>query len=294
MATSKQWFVATRPRTLPAAVAPVLVGAVIAQTNDAFDPGLTTLAAVVALALQIGVNYANDYSDGIRGTDSVRLGPTRLVGQQLASAANVRAAAFAAFATAALAGFVIVLVTGFWWLLAVGALAIVSAWFYTGGDNPYGYMGLGELFVFIWFGLVAVNGTVFIQTGDASDIRGWILGAGSGALSCALLVANNLRDVPTDAVVGKRTLAVRLGDRGTRLFFTGLLFAGMASPAALLLVGESPTFAYALCVLPFLVAHKPGRAVLNGATGTALLPVLAGTGQVLLAWSLTTSAALLS
>lgn len=293
MATPMQWFAATRPRTLPAAVAPVLVGTVLAWTDDAFDPLLSGLAAVVALALQIAVNYSNDYSDGIRGTDAVRLGPTRLVGQGLAPARSVRAAAFASFGVAALSGLVIVLITGEWWLLLLGLLAIISAWYYTGGENPYGYLGLGELFVFIWFGLVAVNGTLFVQTGSLSDPRGWLLGAGAGALSCALLVANNLRDVPTDAQVGKRTLAVRLGDAATRRFFTGLLFFGMGTPFAMLVLGETPSLLYAACVLPFLVAHKPGRAVLNGAVGTALLPVLAGTGKVLLVWSLTTSIALL-
>lgn len=292
MATPMQWFAATRPRTLPAAVAPVLVGAVLAFSDDAFDATLCVLAALVALALQIGVNYSNDYSDGIRGTDAVRLGPTRLVGQGLAPARSVRAAAFASFGIAALSGLVIVLITGEWWLLLLGMLAIISAWFYTGGDNPYGYLGLGELFVFIWFGLVAVNGTLFVQTGSLADARGWVLGAGAGALSCALLVANNLRDVPTDATVGKRTLAVRIGDHRTRLFFTGLLFFGMSAPFALFAVGEPVKISFALCVLPFLVAHKPGRAVLNGARGTALLPVLGSTGQILLLWALTTSAAL--
>ena len=293
MATPMQWFAATRPRTLPAAVAPVLVGAVLAFSDDAFDATLCVLAALVALALQIGVNYSNDYSDGIRGTDAVRLGPTRLVGQGLAPARSVRAAAFASFGIAALSGLVIVLITGEWWLLLLGMLAIISAWFYTGGDNPYGYLGLGELFVFIWFGLVAVNGTLFVQTGSLADARGWVLGAGAGALSCALLVANNLRDVPTDAQVGKRTLAVRLGDARTRGLFTLLLAIGMGSPFALLVLGESVSPVYILCLLPFLIAHKPGRAVINGASGTALLPVLAGTGQVLLAWAIATSAVLL-
>ena len=293
MATPMQWFAATRPRTLPAAAAPVLVGAVLAYTDGAFDALLSVLAAFVALSLQIGVNYSNDYSDGIRGTDAVRFGPTRLVGQGLAAAASVRRAAFAAFGLAALAGIVMVLRSGHWVLIIVGALAIVSAWYYTGGDNPYGYLGLGELFVFVWFGLVAVNGTLFVQTGSLTDARGWVLGAGAGALSCALLVANNLRDVPTDAQVGKRTLAVRLGDARTRRFFTALLAVGMGSPFVLLALGESMSPVYALCLLPFLIAHKPGRAVLNGASGTALLPVLAGTGQVLLAWAIATSAVLL-
>ena len=292
MATRAQWIAATRPRTLPAAVAPVLVGIALAAEADAFDPGLSVLAVIVALALQVGVNFANDYSDGIRGTDDVRVGPTRLVGQGLAAASTVKRAAFLAFGVAALAGLGVVVITGAWILLAVGALAIVSAWFYTGGTRPYGYAGLGEVFVFVWFGLVAVNGTVYIQTGSIPDWRAWTLGAGAGALSCALLVANNLRDVPTDAVVGKRTLAVRLGEQNTRLLFVGLLFAGMASPIVVVLLTRSAQPIDAILLVPFLVAHVPGRAVLGGASGRELLPVLAASGRLLLVWSLCVSAVL--
>ena len=293
MATRAQWMAATRPKTLPAAVAPVLVGSALAYNSGAFDPYLAMFAAIVALALQVGVNYANDYSDGIRGTDGVRVGPTRLVGQGLASAAAVRRAAFGAFEAAALAGLGIVLLTDNWWLLLVGALAIVSAWFYTGGKKPYGYLGFGELFVFIWFGLVAVNGTVSVQTGALSDWRGWVLGSGAGALSCALLVANNLRDIPTDARAGKHTLAVKFGDRATRWFFTFLLVAGMGSPLLISIVEGRVDWVDLLLVIPFGLAHGPGRRVLAGARGMDLLPVLAETGRILLVWSLCVSATLL-
>lgn len=291
MATRAQWLAATRPRTLPAAVAPVFVGSALAVNVGAFDPLLAVLAAIVALALQIGVNFANDYSDGIRGTDEVRVGPTRLVGQGLASASRVKQAAFGAFGVAALSGLAVVILTGSWALIVVGLLAILSAWFYTGGTRPYGYMGLGELFVFVWFGLVAVVGTAYIQTGDLADWRSWLLGAGAGALSCALLVANNLRDVPTDRQVGKRTLAVQLGERATQYFFALLLLGGMST--ALLIALPTPRPIDALGLVPFLLAHKPGRAVLGGATGSALLPVLGATGRILLVWSVCVSVTLL-
>lgn len=293
MATRAQWIAATRPRTLPAAVAPVIVGAALAHNVGAFDVRLSLLCGLVALMLQIGVNYANDYSDGIRGTDHVRVGPTRLVGQGLATSADVKRAAFLAFGVAAAAGLLVIGITGYWWLLIVGMLAIVSAWFYTGGTNPYGYLGLGELFVFAWFGLVAVNGTSYVQTDSLSDWRGWVLGAGAGALSCALLVANNLRDVPTDAKAGKRTLAVKLGDRNTRYLFTMLLAAGMGSPFLLNIAARGIDWVDAVLFIPFGMAHVPGRKVLAGATGLELLPVLAATGRILLVWSLCVSGTLL-
>ncbi len=179
-------------------------------------------ALVVSLALQVGVNYANDYSDGIRGTDATRVGPLRLVGSGLASPGAVRAAAFACFGVAAVAGLGLVLLTGFWWLLAVGAACIVAAWFYTGGRHPYGYLGLGELFVFVFFGLVAVCGTVYVQLGRV-PLAGLVAGVAIGALACALLVVNNLRDLTNDARAGKRTLATRIGDRATRVTYLILI-----------------------------------------------------------------------
>lgn len=311
MATASQWLAATRPRTLPAAVAPVLVGWAVALHASRWDgsfgwfatadllpadsvkqgsvsTGVALLAMLVALALQVGVNYSNDYSDGIRGTDEVRVGPVRLVGQGLAPARQVRNAAFSAFGLAALAGMALVAITGHWWLLAVGALAILSAWFYTGGKNPYGYAGLGEVFVFVWFGLVAVQGTVIVLHGSAHPL-GWLYGIGAGALSCALLVANNLRDVPTDAQAGKHTLAVRLGASNTRWLYVGLVWIGLLTPFVAIALGGP--IQLALTAVAAISAHRPGWTVIRGASGRELLPVLAGTGRTLIIWAVTITAA---
>ncbi|MFZ0531079.1 MAG: 1,4-dihydroxy-2-naphthoate polyprenyltransferase [Propionicimonas sp.] len=279
MATVAEWAEGARPRTLPAALAPVLAGSGVAWFENGFDPLLAALALVVSLALQIGVNYANDYSDGIRGTDAVRVGPMRLVGSGAARPGQVKAAAFAAFAVAAVAGLVIVLLTGHWWLLGLGAAAIAAAWFYTGGRNPYGYLGLGELFVFIFFGLVAVAGTVYIQVGQVSATAWWTAVA-IGALACAILVANNLRDLEGDRTSGKRTLATRLGDTGTRRFFVGLI-----TLAALAVFAAAATSSWwALLGLLMLVPLVgPVREVLGGVGGAALIPVLKRTGLAELA-----------
>ncbi len=285
MATTSQWLAATRPRTLPAAAAPVVVGWASAW-HDALGKGISHLDAlltlVVALALQVGVNFSNDYSDGIRGTDELRVGPVRLVGQRLAPAWQVKAMAFLCFGLAAVVGLLVVARTGEWRLIAIGALAIVSAWFYTGGKNPYGYLGLGEVFVFVWFGLVAVQGTVFVLLHHVTTL-GWLFGVGAGALSCALLVANNLRDVPTDTLTGKRTLAVRLGATNTRWLYIGLIWLALLMPIAAIAIGNTRWLALGLVAA--LVAHTPGWAVIRGATGRDLLPVLARTGQTLLVWA---------
>ena len=204
MTTSRQWIAGARPRTLPAALAPVLVGTAVAMWDGGAVWGRALLALVVALALQVGVNYANDYSDGIRGTDAQRVGPVRLVGQGLAEPSSVKRAALLSFAVAGVAGLALVMVSGLWWLLLVGAAAIVAAWTYTGGPRPYGYAGLGEVFVFVFFGLVAVGGTAAVQVGFVSALA-WVCGVAIGALSCAILVVNNLRDIPGDTVAGKRT-----------------------------------------------------------------------------------------
>jgi 1,4-dihydroxy-2-naphthoate octaprenyltransferase len=246
------------------------------------------LALVVALALQVGVNYSNDYSDGIRGTDEVRVGPVRLVGQGLAPAQQVKYAAFACFGVAALAGLVLVLLTQAWWLVLVGLAAIVAAWFYTGGPRPYGYAGLGELFVFVFFGLVAVAGSTYVQTlaFTATSVAG---GVACGALSVAILLANNLRDIPTDTVHGKRTLAVRLGDHGTRIAY----LVAVAAPflvAVGIAIPEMPWALLGLAALPLAVA--PVRAVRGGAVGRDLIPVLAGTGRLLLGYAVALGAGL--
>ncbi len=285
MATAQQWVAATRPRTLPAAIAPVIVGWAVAWTDRgdaAVSPWIALLAMIVALSLQVGVNFSNDYSDGIRGTDTVRVGPVRLVGQGLAAPELVRAAAFASFGVAAVAGLIVVTAVGQPHLLIIGALAIVSAWFYTGGTNPYGYLGLGEVFVFVWFGLVAVQGTVTVLLGRSTGL-GWLYGVGAGALSCALLVANNLRDVPTDIASGKRTLAVRLGAANTRWLYIALVWVGLLTPFAAIATGG--THWLALTLVAAGSAHRPGWAVIRGAVGRDLIPVLAGTGRTLLVWA---------
>ncbi len=279
MATLAEWVEGARPRTLPAALAPVLAGSAVAWFEDGFVPLLAGLALLVALALQVGVNYANDYSDGIRGTDADRVGPLRLVGSGGAEAGHVRAAAFACFGVAALAGLAVVVLTGHWWLLGVGAAAIAAAWYYTGGSRPYGYLGLGELFVFIFFGLVAVSGTVYIQLGFVTDATWWTAIA-IGALACAILVANNLRDLEGDRAAGKRTLATRLGDSGTRRFFLGLLLV-----AALGVFGVAATSSWWALLGWFMIIALIGpiREVMRGVTGHALIPVLKQTGLAELA-----------
>ena len=279
MTTAAQWLAGARPRTLPAAVAPVLVGTGAAALVDGSSAGRALLALVVALALQVGVNYANDYSDGVRGTDDHRVGPLRLVGSGAAPPHAVRTAALACFGVAALAGSVLSALTS-WWLLLVGAVAIAAAWAYTGTARPYGYRGLGEVSVFVFFGLVAVLGTTYVQAERFTwpSLAG---GVGCGALACAILVTNNLRDIPTDAVSGKRTLAVVLGDRRTRLAYPGLVAAAFA--AVLAVAPLAPGALLALLAAP--LAAGPVRVVLCGGTGRSLVPVLQGTGVLQLAYA---------
>ena len=273
MATPAQWLEGARPRTLPAAVAPVLAGTGVAAFLDSAVWWKASLALVVALALQVGVNYANDYSDGIRGTDADRVGPLRLVGSGVATAAHVRRAAFLAFGVAAVVGLVLAVTTA-WWIVLVGALCIVAAWFYTGGEKPYGYLGLGEVMVFVFFGLVAVTGTTYVQTGSF-PLASLYAAVGIGALACAILVANNLRDIPTDREVGKRTLAVVLDEERTRY-----LYAFLVGLAVVALVGVAlETTWLALLAVVFLVPAVPAlRLVLGGTTGRGLVPVLQRTG----------------
>jgi 1,4-dihydroxy-2-naphthoate polyprenyltransferase len=279
-----RWITGARPRTLPAAVVPVAVGAgaaVAAWRADAVDEVVwwrVAAALVVSLALQVGVNYANDYSDGVRGTDDVRVGPTRLVASGLARPAAVKRAALIAFGVAAVVGFELALATT-WWLLAVGATAIAAGWFYTGGPRPYGYLGLGELFVFVFFGLVATAGTTFVAIEQVTALS-VVMGAAVGALACALLVVNNLRDIPTDREVGKRTLAVRLGDHRTRWFYV-VLIAGAFGATVGGAAWQGPVL---LGLLAVPLAVRPVRTVIGGATGPALIPVLGATGALQLAW----------
>jgi 1,4-dihydroxy-2-naphthoate octaprenyltransferase len=286
--TTSDWIAGARPRTLPAAVAPVVAGTGVAAYVDGVVWWKALLALVVSLALQVGVNYANDYSDGVRGTDDDRVGPMRLVGSGTAAPAAVKRAAFAAFGVAALAGLVLAATTA-WWLVAVGAGCVVAAWFYTGGERPYGYLGLGEVMVFVCFGLVAVVGTTFVQTGTLEEAAAYAA-VGVGALACAILVVNNLRDVPTDTVAGKRTLAVRLGEHRTRGLYLLLV---VAAAAAVVAVAATTTW-WALLGLGFLALALPAvRTVMGGATGTALVPALQQTGTAELAWAVLVAGPLL-
>ena len=276
-----RWLIGARPRTLPAAVVPVALGAAAAVGEHHPVWWRASLALVVSLALQVGVNYANDYSDGVRGTDEVRVGPTRLVAGGLASARAVKLAAFAAFGVAAVAGLVLAASTS-WWLLAVGAAAILAAWFYTGGPKPYGYLGLGEVFVFVFFGLVATVGSTYAVC-QRITAAAWLASLAAGCLACALLVVNNLRDIPTDREVGKKTLAVRLGDTATRKFYVALL--GLAFAFVVLVAVAGRPWAL-LGLAGVVVAVPPTKAVLGGASGRGLIPVLGGTGKVQLATGL--------
>jgi 1,4-dihydroxy-2-naphthoate octaprenyltransferase len=284
--TVGQWIEGARPRTLPAAVAPVLVGTGAAAAAGGASPVRALLALVVSLALQIAVNYANDYSDGIRGTDTRRVGPLRLVGSGVTSPAAVKRAALAAFAVAAAPGLVLAALTT-WWLVAIGAAAILAAWFYTGGSRPYGYRALGELSVFIFFGLVATIGTAYVQVErvTAAAVAG---GVGCGALACALLVVNNLRDIPTDSVTGKRTLAVVLGDRRTRLLYLALV--AVAFLVAVALVPLTPWTLLTLAAVP--LAGRPVRTVTAGRQGRDLVPALRDTGRLQLAYAVLLAVAL--
>ncbi|MFI0444598.1 1,4-dihydroxy-2-naphthoate polyprenyltransferase [Actinomadura sp. 6N118] len=278
MATLSQWVAGSRPRTLPTSLVPVVVGTGVAIGEGHAVWWRAVLAAFVALILQIGVNYSNDYSDGVRGTDEERVGPLRLVGAKVAKPKQVLGAALGCFAAAAVAGLVLAAVTT-WWLLLVGAFAILAAWFYTGGKNPYGYRALGEISVFVFFGLVAVVGTVYVQVED-TPWEAWAVAVPIGLLACALLVANNLRDIPTDEVSGKRTLAVVLGDRWTRVLYA----ACTALPFMFVLALAAPRPWVLLALLAAPLSIPPTQKVLNGASGPALIAVLGETGRLQIAY----------
>ncbi|GAA4522993.1 1,4-dihydroxy-2-naphthoate polyprenyltransferase [Brachybacterium paraconglomeratum] len=290
MASLSQWVQGARPRTLPAALAPVAAGtgAAVWQMQNLHgdvDWSLVIPRALLALAvsfsLQIGVNYANDYSDGIRGTDDDRVGPFRLTGSGAAAPATVKRAAIFALALGGLFGLALIALAQIWWALVVGAAAIAAAWFYTGGKKPYGYLGLGELFVFVFFGLVAVNGTAYAITQQPTWVA-LLASVAIGLLAVALMLTNNLRDIPTDEVAGKRTLAVRLGQRGTRGLYTATLLVPFVLMVPVIIV-QWPA---ALVLLALPLAIGPARTVLGGARGRDLIPVLGATGRLELVYSL--------
>jgi 1,4-dihydroxy-2-naphthoate octaprenyltransferase len=286
MAAPAQWLAGARPRTLPAAVAPVFVGTGVAAALGGFRLAPALLALLVALALQVAVNYANDYSDGRRGTDADRVGPMRLVGSGAATPRQVLLAAALAFAVAGVTGLVLAALSS-WWLVLVGAVCIAAAWTYTGGPLPYGYRALGEVFVFVFFGLVAVVGTTYVQTRSVEGLA-FAAALPIGLLSVALLVVNNLRDISGDAVVGKRTLAVLVGDRGTRVVYAALLVTAFA---LVVLIGLARPWAL-LGLLALPLAVPPVRTVLSGGRGPALIAALQGTGLLTLATGLLLGAGL--
>lgn len=311
MASFKDWLEGARLRTLPAAAAPVFIGAGAAYHLGGGSLGKSLLALGVALALQIGVNFANDYSDGKKGTDEKRVGPTRLTASGLVPPKTVLAMALGSFGIAGLLGFALIAWAGTWWMLAVGAAAVAAAWFYTGGARPYGYMGVGlsEVFVFVFFGLVATIGTTYVQSYSAPSWL-WVAASGIGLVSIALLMVNNIRDIPTDSQVGKTTIAVRMGDRPARILYAVLMalavlagaFAlGTATPSAGVVAAcggpavgaDDPTgftgriamlFAVSFILIFLPLALGPVRQVLSGASGKDLLPPLRNTGLFALAY----------
>ena len=283
------WIKGARPRTLPAAIAPVVVGAacVNVEANSTAVWSNAIFALIVSLALQVAVNYANDYSDGVRGTDDKRVGPLRLVGSGVKTASAVKRAAFLSFGVAAIFGLILALLTSLW-LLVVGALCILAGWFYTGGKKPYGYLGLGEVFVFVFFGLVATTGTTFVII-EKLTITSFIASLVVGALACALLAVNNLRDIDGDTLAGKRTLAVRLGDKKARSFFISLFV--LALLAILVLALSYPLALFGLVGLAS--AFTSIKRVRSGAVGGELISVLSMTGRTQILTAITLSIGLI-
>jgi|UniRef100_UPI004049843D 1,4-dihydroxy-2-naphthoate polyprenyltransferase len=278
-----KWVAGARPKTLPAAIAPVAVGTALAGSD--FDPMLALLALLVSLSLQVGVNYANDYSDGVKGTDDNRIGPMRLVASGAAPAHQVKIAAYLALSSAAVFGLILALQTTLWFI-AIGALAIAAAWGYTGWKNPYGYFGFGELAVFVFFGLVATMGTYYAQTGELT-LNSLFVAIPMGSLSCALLAINNLRDRAADELVGKRTLAVRLGDASARRAFISLLLIAHISVLFLM----KPWILLTLLLLPMTFSLI--KAIRAGAQGAQLIPLLGKTGKLQLRFAILLSLGLL-
>ena len=267
------WIAGARPRTLPAAVVPVAVGTAVA-VGDGVTAWRALAALVVALAIQVGTNFANDYQDGVRGTDDVRVGPVRLVASGLAPASAVRTAALASFGVAAVAGLALAAAVG-WELILVGLVSFAAGWLYTGGPKPYGYLGLGELFVFTFFGLVATVGSTYVQTGEITGLA-VCAAVPVGLLATALLVVNNLRDIPTDTEAGKKTMAVRLGDRTTRIVYITMLVDVFLLVIVLAVTARMPAL---LGLVGIVAAVPPIREIRRGAVGPALIPVLGATGR---------------
>jgi len=277
-----KWILGARIKTLPAAIAPVIVGTSLADQIQVIN---ALLALIVSLSLQIAVNYANDFSDGVRGTDTNRVGPTRLVASKLATASSVKNASFISFFVAIIAGTLLAFNTSVW-LIAVGLISILAAWGYTGGKKPYGYLGFGELAVFIFFGVVATVGSYYVQVEQISS-SALLLSIPMGSLSCAILVINNLRDLNQDKLVSKRTMAVKLGDANTRIFYLLLLVLAQVSAAAAASVNN-----YALLTLLWLpLTYSAANQVLKGASGKELITILGKTSrlQFLLALTLAIS-----
>lgn len=267
----KNWITGARVRTLPLAVAPIVLGSASADLVDRFDPWLALLALLVALLLQIGVNYANDYSDGIRGTDANRVGPLRLTGSGLVRPQAVKFAAALTFGLAAMAGLVIVLLTGQWWLIAVGVFCIIAAWYYTGGKSPYGYAGLGEVAVFIFFGLIATVGTAYIQILKV-DAMAVLLGINFGFYATAVLLVNNIRDVATDRESGKKTLSVRIGVKASKWLFGALLILPVIFNLFLAAIYPATIIGIAnlMLVFPAFMAGVRGRTAKDYISGLKL------------------------
>ncbi len=288
MTSLKIWIQGSRPKTLGAAISPVIVAWAIAYFENSFNLHIALLCLIVSITIQIGVNFANDYSDGIKGTDSDRVGPVRLVGQNLASPKSVKRAAYLFFFIAALAGLLITVETKQWWFLIVGAIAIISAWTYTGGPKPYGYFGLGEIFVFIFFGLVATLGTIYAQTLFFKTyflIYAFVM----GFFATAILVANNLRDREKDELNNKLTLAVKLGDKNTRNFYILLILLAYIFPLIELLINlidKSPFNFIPFYLASFIFAWQAIKTVKRNASGKELIPALVVTGQTQLFYSL--------
>ncbi|WP_293951274.1 1,4-dihydroxy-2-naphthoate polyprenyltransferase [uncultured Corynebacterium sp.] len=285
-ATAAHWLEGARPRTWANAFAPVIVASGVAAFHGGFLWWKALLALVVAWALIIGVNYANDYSDGIRGTDEDRTGPLRLTGSGLAQPGEVKKAAFISFGIAGIAGLALS-ITSAWWLVAIGVICILGAWFYTGGSKPYGYMGLGEVAVFVFFGLVAVLGTEFTQRGAISWM-GLAVAVGVGSISAGVNLANNIRDIPTDTETGKITLAVRLGDPGARRVY--LLLVSMPFVMSVVISFTTLPALLGLIALPLVVLGA--RPILKGAVGRELIPVIGATGRAMAIWALLSAFAL--